>query len=175
MAQPKLVLFIASTLDGYIAAKDHDLSWLFQVEGEGDNGISEFYQTIGTILMGRTTYRWIMDHEKEFPYKDKNCYVFSASQKGKIENIRFVNEDVVSFTRVLKRKAEKNIWLMGGSELIHSFIREKLVDEIIVTIAPVLLGSGIPLFKPNDTKTLLRLKEMKRFGQFAALYYDVIQ
>ena len=76
MNQRKIVLYIASSLDGYIATEEHSLDWLFAVEGEGDNGISKFYETVDSILMGRVTYDWIMDYEKgEFPYKGKECYV----------------------------------------------------------------------------------------------------
>jgi dihydrofolate reductase len=81
----------------------------------------------------------------------------------------------VSFTKELKSKNGKNIWIMGGSELISNFIKEKLVDEIIVTVAPVLLGSGIPLFSQNDFQTLLRLTSTNRFNQFVELRYEVIK
>ena len=175
MEQRKLVLFIASTLDGYIATKDHNLDWLFKVEGEGDNGTSEFYNTIDTIIMGRTTYDWIVEHEEVFTYKDKECYIYSRTVKEGDDNVTFISDDVSSFTEELKNKGGKNIWLMGGSQLISSFIKEKLVDEIIVTIAPVLLGDGISLFKKNDFETLLRLKSINRFNQFVELRYDVLK
>lgn len=175
MEQRKLVLFIASTLDGYIATKDHNLNWLFNVEGEGDNGISEFYNTIDTIIMGRTTYDWIMAHEDVFPYKDKKCYVFSRKAKEDTEYVSFVNKDVISLSKELKSKSGKDIWVMGGSELISNFINEKLVDEIRVTVAPVLLGSGIPLFKENNVQILLRLNSTNRFNQFVELRYEVIK
>lgn len=173
MEQRKFVLFIASTLDGYIATKDHNLDWLFNVEGEGDNGISQFYHTIDTIIMGKTTYDWIMEYEDVFPYKDKECYIFSRTPKEDTEYVSFVNQDVISFSKELKSKSGKNIWIMGGSELISNFINEKLVDEIRVTVAPVLLGSGIPLFKENSFQTLLRLNGINRFNQFVELHYEV--
>ena len=75
-----LILFIASSLDGYIATKDESLEWLYNVEGEGDNGYSEFYDTVDTILMGKRTYDWVLNQDlKEFPYKNKECYVFTRS------------------------------------------------------------------------------------------------
>ena len=70
MAQRKVVLFIAATLDGYIATQDHELDWLFKVEGENDNGTKEFMDTVDTVIMGRTTYDWLMAQEIEFPFKD---------------------------------------------------------------------------------------------------------
>ncbi len=175
MEQRKLVLFIASTLDGYIATKDHNLNWLFNVEGEGDNGYTEFYSTVDTFIMGRTTYDWLMANVDVFPYKDKECYVFSRTPKEDTEYVSFVNKDIVLFSKELKSKSGKNIWIIGGGELLSDFIKEKLVDEIIVTIAPVLLGSGIPLFRQNDFQTLLRLNSINRFNQFVELHYEVVK
>ncbi len=167
-------MYIAASLDGYIATEDDSLEWLFKTEGEGDNGYSDFYNTVDTILIGRRTYDWIIEVEKgNFPYKDKECYVFSNSQKGKNENVEFVNKDVVEFTNELKRRNGENIWLVGGGNLLHSFIKERLVDEFIVTVAPTLIGSGIPLFNKTDFELELRLKSIRQFNQFAELHYEV--
>lgn len=169
-----LVLFIASSLDGYIATKDESLEWLYNVEGEGDNGFSEFYDKVDSILMGKRTYDWVINQDlKEFPYKDKECYVFTRSFTENTEDVKFVNGDVTSFVNKLKRKDGKNIWIVGGGELLHSFIKEKLVDELIITVAPILLGNGIPLFKEGDYQLNLSLKEMRKFNQFIELHYEV--
>lgn len=176
MDRRKLVLFIASSLDGYIATEDHKLDWLFAVEGEGDNGYSRFYDTVDTIVLGRITYDWIMKQEQgDFPYKGKECYVFSRQERPNTECVKFVHENLVSFTNDLKRKQGRNIWLVGGSELLSAFIHERLVDEVIVTIAPVLIGSGIPLFPNNDFQTQLTLRYITRFGQFVELRYEVMR
>lgn len=105
----KVSLFIAASLDGYIATEDDSLEWLFKVEGEGDSGYFEFYNTVDTILLGRRTYDWIMEHEKgNFPYKNKECYVFSNTLKGQNEYVEFVSEDVKDFiNRIKKNKARK--------------------------------------------------------------------
>ena len=93
-----LVLFISSSLDGYIATKDESLEWLYNIEGEGDNGYSEFYDTVDTILMGKRTYDWVMNQElKELPYKKKECYVFTRSFAKNTEDVKFVNDDVINF------------------------------------------------------------------------------
>ena len=159
MEQRKLVLYIASSLDGYIATNEHNLDWLFSVEGEGDNGYSLFYETIDTILIGRVTYDWIIEHENgRFPYEGKKCYVFSKTKKEDNKHVNFICEDIVRFVIDLKNKNGKNIWLVGGGELLNTFIKEKLVDELIITIAPRLLGKGIHLFKSNNFQTSLALK-----------------
>jgi dihydrofolate reductase len=168
----KVVLYIAASLDGYIATEENSLQWLFDVEGEGDNGYSEFYETIDTILIGRRTYDWVMEKEEgKFPYKNKQCYVFSKTMSGKHDNVVFVNEDVVTFTNRIKKSKGNNIWVIGGGDLLHSFIKENLVDEFIITIAPTILGKGIPLFKYVDFETKLALKSIKKYNQFAELHY----
>lgn len=175
MNQRKLAVFIAVTLDGYIATADHNLEWLFQVEGEGDNGMADFERTVDTVVMGRTTYDWVMAHTDAFPYPDKTCYVFSRTPREDTENVSFVREDAAAFARRLREQDGKTVWIMGGGELISAFIRERLVDEIIVTVAPVLLGSGIPLFREHGVQTNLRLTGTRRFGQFVELRYETVR
>jgi dihydrofolate reductase len=169
-----VVLFIASSLDGYIATKDESLEWLFAVEGEGDNGFSEFYDTVDTVLMGKKSYDWVMKQEiEEFPYKNKECYVFTRSSYQDTEDVKFVNDDINYFVNKLKNKGGTNIWVVGGGELLNSFIQEDLVDEFIITIAPTILGNGIPLFKEGNHQLDLSLKETKKFNQFIELHYEV--
>lgn len=170
----KLVVFIASSLDGYIATKDDSIEWLFNVEGEGDNGFSEFYESVDTVLLGKRTFDWIMKQDtEEFPYKNKECYVFTNSSIEDTEDVKFINEDVTKFVDKLKSQDGKNIWIVGGGELLHSFIKENLVDEFIITLAPTLLGNGIPLFREGDYQLDLSLKETRTFNQFVELHYAV--
>lgn len=169
-----VVLFIASSLDGYIATKDESLEWLFKVEGEGDNGFAEFYETIDTVLMGKRTYDWVMNQEiAEFPYKNKNCYVFTRSSVEDTDNVRFINKDVTDFVQALKREEGKNIWIVGGGELLHAFVERKLVDEFIITVAPTIIGKGIPLFREGDHQLELTLKGIRTFNQFVELHYKL--
>lgn len=170
----KTVVFIATSLDGYIATKEDSLGWLFKVEGEGDNGFLDFYNTVDTVLMGRRTYDWITSHEpEEFPYKNKTCYVFTRSPNEDTENVKFVNGNLKEFTNQLKLRNGKNIWIVGGGELLDSFIEENLVDEFILTVAPVIIGNGIPLFKKGDHSLELALKGTQKFNQFVELHYEV--
>lgn len=172
--QRKLVLFIAQSLDGYIATKEDSLEWLFTVEGEGDNGYSEFFEMIDTILMGKRTYDWIMQHENgQFPYQNKECYVFSRSPLEDTNDVTFVNGDIVNFTHNLKQEEGKNIWIVGGGDLLYTFLKEKLVDELILTVAPTIIGEGIPLFKIGDYQLDLSLKGTRTFNQFVELHYIV--
>ena len=169
-----VVLFIASTLDGYIATKDESLEWLFSVEGKGDNGFSEFYDTVDTVIMGKRTYDWIMNQDlKEFPYVNKDCYVFTRSVVEDTENVKFVSGNLPALIDELKSQEGKNIWLVGGGELLQTFLEEKLVDELIVTVAPAVLGKGIPLFREGDYQLNLSLKSVRTFNQFVELQYEV--
>ncbi|WP_337019843.1 dihydrofolate reductase family protein [Oceanobacillus massiliensis] len=168
-----MVLFIAISLDGYIAAEDDSLEWLFEVDGEGDNGYSDFYETVDTIILGKRTYDWIMNHQEgEFPYKDKECFVFTRSSFDETEDVKFVHEDIVEFTDNLKKKKGKNIWLVGGSDLLQSFLKENMIDEFIITVAPTLIGKGIPLFKEGFEQLELTLRNTRRFNQFVELHYS---
>ncbi|CAG9623230.1 dihydrofolate reductase family protein [Sutcliffiella rhizosphaerae] len=169
----KVALFIATSLDGYIATKEESLEWLFEVEGEGDNGYSEFFETIDTIIMGRKTYDWVMNYEQNnFPYKGKECYVFSRNTSlNATEDVTFVNGNVLELVKNLKKQPGKNIWIVGGGELLHYFINENLIDEYIITVAPTILGSGIPLFKESEKQIKLELLGIKNYGQFAELRY----
>lgn len=171
----KIVLYIAVSLDGYIATKDDSLEWLFNTEGDGDNGYSEFYETIDTIILGRRTYEWIINKEGDnFPYKNKQCYVFSSTMRGKDKNVVFVNDNVVDFAKNLKQTDGNNIWIVGGGELLHDFVEHRLVDEWIINIAPVIIGDGLPLFKKLNMETRLILKGIRRFNQFTELHYESV-
>ncbi|KAA0550390.1 dihydrofolate reductase [Bacillus sp. BGMRC 2118] len=169
----KVALFIATSLDGYIATVEDSLEWLFNVEGEGDSGYSEFYETVDTIILGRRTYDWIMEHENgNFPYKNKQCYVFSENISGQTEFVQFVNEDVAQFTKFLKDKPGGKIWIVGGGKLLQDFVKENLIDEYLITVAPSIIGDGIPLFKQGDYEVDLILRDVKQYNQFVQLTYE---
>ncbi|GEM01484.1 Dihydrofolate reductase [Halolactibacillus halophilus] len=170
----KVVLFIASSLDGYIATEEESLDWLMRVEGEGDNGFSEFYDTIDTVLMGKKTYDWVMRQDLEvFPYKGNATFVFTRSAVKDTDDVSFVNKDIESFLHYLKNIDGKNIWLVGGGDLVQSFLQAALIDEIIMIVAPTLLGEGIPLFKKQKAPVDLKLKGVRNFNQFVELHYEV--
>ena len=171
--QRKIVVFIAASLDGYIATPEDRLDWLFRVQGEGDNGYTEFVQTVDTVIMGRRTYNWLL-HEtgrEGFPYREQTCYVYSKSEKADYENVIFLSEPVASLAVLLRQQPGKDIRVVGGGRLIDSFLEEDLIDEWIITLAPVLLGDGIPLFGKRGFKTELTLTGVRQYGQFAQLHY----
>lgn len=173
----KVVCYIAASVDGYIATTDDSLDWLFKAaEGqEGDMGYAEFIATIDTVVLGRRTYEWVMEAENgQFPYQDKVSYVFTSTAAEENAFVTFTDQTVSEFVKALKEKPGKNIWVVGGSGLLHSFVEENLIDEWIISIAPVLLGKGIPLFKEFDLGSSLKLKSVKSYGDFAQLHYEKI-
>lgn len=109
---------------------------------------------------------------KEFPYKNKDCYVFTRSSAENNENVKFINGDITDFINNLNAQDGKNIWIVGGGQLLHSFIQRGLVDEFILTIAPTLIGNGIPLFRKGEYQLELSLKRMRNFNQFVELHYE---
>ncbi|RNF38703.1 dihydrofolate reductase family protein [Planococcus salinus] len=171
----KIICYIAASLDGYIATPDDSLDWLMKTEGEGDAGYAEFMETIDTIICGKRTYDWVVEREGEFPYKEQTCYVFTRTPGEPESHVRFVNEDIALFADKLKRQDGENIWLVGGSQLLHEFLKRKLVDEFIISIAPVVIGKGIPLFQELEFEIDFTLKSVKRYGQFAQMHYEVQQ
>ena len=122
--------------------------------------------------MGRKTYDWIISHA-EFPYAGKKCDVFSHVPRENTKDVTFASEDAASFVAHLKELPGKQIWLVGGGKLLHTLLEAGLVDEMILTVAPVVLGKGIPLFYESDREAELTLTSMERFGQFVQLHYTV--
>jgi len=145
----KIVLFIATSIDGFIAGKNGDTNWLYT---DGDFGYKEFYDSIDTTIMGYNTYFFIKQFE-QFPYPDKKNYVFSRSNREPDGNpIEIIFSDVVEFTRELRSQKGRNIWLVGGSQINSMLINVGLIDEMIISIHPVALGQGIKLFKEEDLR-----------------------
>ncbi len=156
----KIILFIASSLDGFIARKSGGIDWLFT---DQDYGYTEFFKTIGVVIMGRKTYDQTLTFG-EYPFKGKEAFVFSRSRAGATDgNARFISGDVEIFMDSLKSKQGKDIWLVGGSELIQQFLKHDLIDEFVISIHPIILGEGIPLFLAPTPQKALHLEQCKTF------------
>ncbi|MDH5680664.1 MAG: dihydrofolate reductase family protein [Spirochaetota bacterium] len=169
--ESRVVLFIASSLDGYIARPDGRVDWLFQ---DGDYGYDGFYESIGSVIMGGKTFEMINSFG-EFPYKEKECFVFSRKTTVSHPDVEFVSDDIADFTRKLKTSQEKDIWLCGGSEIISVLMAHHLVDQIILSVHPVIIGEGIALFKNETGDWPLRLVKCQSFSSgLVQLGYDVV-
>jgi len=156
-----IILYIAMSLDGFIAKEDGSLDWLTRYENSGeDYGFNDLYNTIGTVLVGGSTYRQIED-----AYKGKEVYVFTRKEpKQKADNIHFVSGDVKEVLNNLKLGDNKNIWLVGGAALVNQFLSADLIDEYIITIIPALLGKGISLFQGRNPESNLELLNIKSYN-----------
>ena len=153
----KLILYIAASIDNYIARPDGDVEWLNAAElrlpGE-DYGYADFYQAVDTTLMGNRTYQVIQGFDVPFPYPDKTNYVFTRSDiRAGNSDVTFVAGDVAAFVRTLKEKPGRDIWLIGGGQINTLLLEQGLIDRIILTLIPVLLGEGIPLFHGKHAET----------------------
>ncbi|WP_317956834.1 dihydrofolate reductase family protein [Paenibacillus chitinolyticus] len=167
------VCFPVGDLDGYIARENGAIDWLYEVEGEGDNGYSDFYETIDTVLMGNKTYEHTFELADQFPYPDKKCYVFTRSEREPSPYVTFISGDIPEFIENLKDREGSKIWIVGGAEILDVLLKGDLVDEYIITIVPTILGKGIPLFKNDNPEKKLLLAMTKRYGQMIQLHYTV--
>lgn len=172
----EVILYIAVSLDGYIALPDGSVDWLFDVKGDGgDNGYADFYDTVGTVLMGRLTYEEVLKLSDDFPYAGKPCYVLTRSltEHEQAPHVTFTDEALTELVPRLQEQAEGAIWLVGGGQLVQAFIQEGLLDQAIITIIPKVLGQGIPLFPEGTMPSTLRLNEIERRGDLVMLHYLV--
>ncbi|WP_080236486.1 dihydrofolate reductase family protein [Spirosoma rigui] len=151
----KLSLYIATSLDGFIARSDGRVDWLDAVPNADqlDYGYGAFIASIDTTLMGNTTYQTVLDFGGEFPYQDQTNYVFSRSAQANAPYVQHVSEDPANFVRQLKQTDGRGIWLVGGGQLNTVLLNAGLIDELIITVAPIILGTGIPLFGPTPIET----------------------
>jgi dihydrofolate reductase len=164
----KLILYTATSLDNYIATPDGGVGWLSTSEfiaPDEDYGYGDFYNSIDTTLMGHSTYRFILDQDVPFPYPDKKNYVFSrSSQKRDTEFVQFINDDIVGFVRQLKLAEGTNIWLVGGGQINALLLQNDMIDEMILTLFPLVLGEGIPVFHGSHKTVYFDLQSSKSYG-----------
>ena len=165
-----LKLYIATSMDGKIARKDGGLDWLPDPASE-DYGFDEFMSGIDAIIMGYKTYE-ISISFGDWPYKRKNTFVFSRnSSKAVIPEASLISQDPVTFVRDLKTKPGKDIWLIGGGEIIALLHDAGLIDEYIIAYIPVILGEGIELFPNIKNHVNLSLAKHKVYSNGSVLLF----
>lgn len=166
-----IILYIASSLDGYVARENGDIDWLPQSD---TSGYDEFYKTIDVVIMGKTTYDQVLTFG-EYPYKDKKSYVFTRNNStARDENVEFVS-NTDEFVKDILSKLEGNIWLIGGGQIISSFVNNGIVDQIILSIVPIVIGKGIPLFQNIQKEMKLELVKTSNYDKFVELHYKVLK
>jgi dihydrofolate reductase len=180
----KTVYYTAASLDGFIATQDHSLDWLFPLGDISDTSYPQFIQGVGALAMGSSTCEWMLRHLVQpasgppgtWPYRQPT-WVFSSRQLPAISgaDIRFVRGAVEPVHQQMVAAAgDKDIWLVGGGELVGQFHDAGLLDEILVQVASVTLGAGRPLLPRSITRPPLHLLSAQAVGPgFAELRYRV--
>ena len=161
------------SIDGYIAKEDGDIGWLSIVDSPPeDYGYEDFVKNIDTVIMGRKTYEKVLSFGIEFPHRGRKCYVLSRMKTGSDENIEYFSniEDLISD---LQSRSGKDIFVDGGAELVNELLRFEVIDEIIISVIPILLGNGIRLFKDNRPESILKLKSVTEYKTgLVKLWYE---
>lgn len=160
----KVILYIAMSLDGYIAKLNDDLTFLSIVEQEGqDYGYANFIETVDAVIVGRKTYDKVISMGYDFPHSDKDAYVITRTERPAIGNIKFYKDNLRDLVLGLKEKQGKNIFVDGGAETVNELLKDNLIDEFHISVIPILLGDGIPLFKKGQPEQTLKLIDSKQF------------
>ncbi|MFI6869301.1 dihydrofolate reductase family protein [Nocardia sp. NPDC050406] len=172
----RTVYYTATSLDGFIATADHSLDWLLTRESDADGpmGYNTFFTNIGAIAMGASTYQWVLEHDEGWAYP-MPAWVFTHREFPEFpdRDVRVTSDpaDVVH-KHMVEAAGGKDIWIVGGGDLAGQFADHGLLDEVIVSIAPVTLGSGAPLLpRPLELKT----EEVAPNGEFACIRYTVVR
>ncbi|SDK34263.1 Dihydrofolate reductase [Catalinimonas alkaloidigena] len=162
----KISIFIATSLDGYIAKPNDDLSFLKLVEKEGeDYGYTKFTDTIDTLIIGRKTYDYVLKEIGSSHYDNgqRDIYVVTRTHRPKVGRTTFYTGSLNDLVEQLKSENGKNIYCDGGSEVINELLKNDLIDDFIISVIPVLLGNGTRLFKDDRPEQLLEFVTAKTF------------
>lgn len=173
----KLVLYIAMSLDGYITDRHEGLGFLGAVEQEGeDYGYAAFNETVDTVIMGRKTYDTVMAMGVEYPHADKTSYIITRRPGDDTDKLHYYGGSLKTLVDQIRTQPGKNIYCDGGAEIVNALLEEKLFDELVVSIIPVLLGGGIRLFSKDYPEQSLRLLSAKSFDKgLVQLHYSLVK
>lgn len=162
--QRKLFIFIAMSLDGYIAGPDGDISFLPPIDMEGeDYGYTSFIKKVDTVVLGRKTWDKILSMDVDIPYGERTVYVLTHTPQAQKSNIQYYSGSLKDLIADLKSKQGNHIYCDGGADTIHQLLSDDLIDEMIISIIPVLLGEGIALFKGGLQEIKLALKSVSAY------------
>jgi len=163
----KVIVYIATSADGYIARPDGGIDWLDRPQPKHNYGSDAFYKNIDTILWGRKTWSKGIEMGMKDSGPDPRIrnYVFSRrSRKSSASQVEFVREPIKPFAQRLRAQRGKNIWMMGGGEIIAAFLDAGEIDEFSIHVIPILIGEGIPLVQPRHRSIPLKLLSTKAFS-----------
>jgi dihydrofolate reductase len=172
----KIIVNIATSADGFVARSDGNLDWLTDRPApKGFYGLPEFERSTDAKILGRKTYDRSLQLGARFK-ADALHYVFSRRPPPASvpAGVRFVTESIGAFAARLRKQGGKNVWMMGGGDIIGSFLDENAIDEFIITVVPTFIGEGIPLLAPRHREVALRLLGVQPFPDgVVQLHYEV--
>jgi dihydrofolate reductase len=185
-ADQRVRYYCAASLDGYIAESDDSIDWLTGYEGsfegadspEGQGGYESFYEGIGALVMGSVTYEWVLEHASDWPYAGKPAWVLSSRElptPAGEHDVRVVNAEAPELIdEMLDAAGERDLWIVGGGNVASQFADNGLLDRVEVTLVPVVLGSGKPLFERRVPGGPMQLVEARTFSSgMVGLTYEV--
>ena len=176
MPERKIIVNIATSADGYVARTDGNLDWLTKRPApKGFYGLPKFSRSIDAKILGRKTFDYSVKMGANFN-ADEVRYVFSRlpPPASVPAGVRFVSQSIRAFAERLRNQPGKNIWMMGGGEIIGAFLDENAIDEFIITVVPTFIGEGIPLMAPRHREVPLRLLSSEQFPDgVVQLHYGV--
>ena len=172
----KVVLFIAMSLDGYIADLNGSVDWLNgqRDEVENEDTYSEFVKDIDTVVMGWKTYYQVVTElsPSEWVYSDFISSVITHKERTSTDKIRFIHESPSNLVRRLKEEDGKDIWICGGASIVQQLMQDGLIDKFYISIIPTILGSGVRLFGPLDVELKLKLMENRNYNGIMEVIYE---
>ena len=176
MPRRRLVLYIATSLDGFIAREDDDIGWLSVVGSpDEDYGYSDFIKTVDTVIMGRRTYDKVLHLTDDFPHKDRKCYVLSRNREGAEDYITFYKGPIEELVEAIRTEEGKDIFCDGGADVVNQLLAAELIDRFIISVVPIILGGGIRLFGGEDPGCDLKLVRNTTFSSgLVQLWYDKV-
>jgi dihydrofolate reductase len=160
----RFIVYVATSADGFIARPDGSVDWLERPRPKGNYGGDAFFRSVDTCVLGRKTYDFSVSHGAPDFFPGKKNYVFSRTLKQTASpKVTLVKEDVADFVKRIRAEKGKDIWLVGGAELIAAFLDAGHVDEFIIHVIPVMIGEGIPLMAPGHRQLPLKLLAAQKF------------
>ncbi|MCO6183677.1 dihydrofolate reductase family protein [Leuconostoc fallax] len=164
MSKRKIILYIAMSLDGYIARLNGSIDWLESddiEQKEDDNTYNEFYKDVDTVILGKKTYDQVVNElaPQHYPYSDVDSFVLTSHREDSKKKIHFTNSSIVDLVGQLTKSDGKNIWIVGGNSIIKPLVEHNLIDEYIIAVIPQILGEGIPLFGKINQEVALTHKQ----------------
>ncbi len=172
----KIVLYIAMSLDGYVADQNGDVDWLTGDFSDPENGGSytEFYESVDTVIMGWRTYHQIVTElaPNDWPYKGRQSFVITHREVEDQPGISFYQRNLSELIQNLKKTEGKNIWICGGAEIVQQLIKADLIDEFCFSMIPTILGSGVKLLPTLQSEEKLKLIKTASYNGIVDLVYE---